>query len=60
MPKAKDIDARLKEIGKLIEGGASHESFQEELDQLLGTSMEARDEQLEQSWEDGYRRSRRS
>ena len=57
---AKDITARLDEIAALIEAGASHEAFQEEIDQLLGTGMEARDEQLEVAWEDGYRRNQAS
>jgi hypothetical protein len=55
---AKDITARLDEIAALIKKGADPESFQKEIDKLLGTTMEDRDEQLEVAWEDGYRRSR--
>jgi len=55
----KDITARLDEIAALIKEGADPESFQKEIDRLLGTTMEERDEQLEAAWEDGYQ-SRRS
>jgi hypothetical protein len=53
-----DITARLDEIAALIKKGADPERFQEEIDQLLGTTMEDRDPQLEAAWEDGYQRRR--
>lgn len=54
----KDITTRLDEIAALIKGGRDPEDFQAEMDKLLGTAMEDRDEQLEVAWEDGYRRQK--
>ncbi len=55
---AKDITTRLEEIAALIKKGADPESFQKEMDSLLGTTMEDRDEATEVAWEDRYRRGR--
>jgi hypothetical protein len=54
----KDITARLAEIAESIKKGTDPETFQAELDSLLGTKMEERDPQLEAAWEDGYQRRR--
>lgn len=49
------VEDRLKEIGEAISRGAKPESFQAEIDKLLGTEMEDRDEIAEATWENNYR-----
>lgn len=50
-----NIEQRLEEIGRAIELGADPNLFKTEIDQLLGTEMEERDELVEAHWEESYR-----
>lgn len=53
-----DVPKRLAEIAKLIKAGASPKKFEKEIDKLLGTEMEERDEEAEAKWENDYRKFR--
>jgi hypothetical protein len=53
-----DVPKRLAEIAKLIKAGASPKKFEKEIDRLLGTEMEERDEEAEAKWENDYRKFR--
>jgi hypothetical protein len=50
-----DVSQRLEEIGRAIEQGVDPSFFKAEMDQLLGTEMEERDELVEAHWEESYR-----
>ncbi len=49
------VKNRLEKIALAIKAGVNPESFQEELDNILGTNMEARDQIAEATWESDYR-----
>jgi hypothetical protein len=53
-----DVTKRLAEIAKLIKAGAAPKKFEKELDRLLGTELEERDEEAEEKWEAEYRKGR--
>lgn len=53
-----DVKKRLDEIAKLIRGGANPKKFEKEIDRLLGTELEERDEEAEEKWENEYRKDR--
>jgi hypothetical protein len=50
-----DVKARLDEIAAAIRRGAPASRYQKEMDRLLGTEMEERDEMTEAAWEESYR-----
>lgn len=50
-----DVEERLTAIAIAIRQGADPEEYQAEIDKLLGTEMEERDEHVEAAWEQSYR-----
>jgi hypothetical protein len=53
--EARRLETRLEAIAAQIAAGANPQAFQDELDELLGTSMVERDEVAEGVWESSYR-----
>jgi hypothetical protein len=51
-----DVKKRLDEIAWAIQAGANPAKFEKELNKLLGTEMEERDEEAEAAFEESYRR----
>ncbi len=54
-----DVRKRLDEIAALIKGGDKYEKYEKELNRLIGIPPELeRDEEVEEKWENEYRRGR--
>lgn len=50
------IGTAMRKIETAMKQGVPAEHFQEALDKILGTEMEARDPELDLAWERRYRR----
>lgn len=56
---AEDVKRRLDEIAAAIKAGASYQKYEKELNQLIGIPPELeRDEEVEEKWENEYRKGR--
>ena len=53
-----DVEKRLKEIAAELKRTGNYAKYEKEMDRLLGTEMEERDEEAEKRWEGSYRENR--